>query len=479
MQQTTAFRRLSAVLGALFAMALLAAPAQAAPGDVSTVAGSGVAGSSNGVGVAASFDRPSGLAADGAGNVFVADDANGVVRKIAPGGVVTTFAGTGICCSWTDGMGVAAGMSGPRGITTDTSGNVYVVTTRRLRMVTPGGAVTTLAGSSAQGSVNGPAASATFDSPFGLAVNGTGDIFISDAGSNLIRKLSGGIVTTLAGSGAKATTDGLGTAASFNVPGGIVVDSSGNVFVAEIQGHDIRKIDPAGNVTTFVDMGSTVSFPTGLAIDAADNLYVADQNLATIYRITPAGSVVQIAGEFAKSGFVDGSNAASRFRKPTGAAVYGTTLFIADSGNFAVRSIDIGGAIPPVGPPINTTTTTTTTTLPTVPADAPTIPPTIVPPAPTVSGTAPIAPATSSTVQSTTTSAVVPTTPPPSPTLTVAALVASATIPPATIAGPATEVIESPAYTGSSSAILTAIAAALVVLGAALLFARRSVTTRH
>jgi len=259
-------------------------------GIVSTLAGSGTFGYVNGTGAAASFNTPSGITIGAGGNLYLADELNNVIREITPSGVVSTYAGINNRPGFSNGTIGTASFSLPYDIAIDGSGNMYVADEyfNLVRKITPGGIVSTLAGSGSAGSANGNGAAASFNGLFGIAVDAAGNIYVSDSGNNLIRKITpGGAVSTFAGSGANGSTNGNGTAASFYGPTGIAVDAIGNVYVADDGNELIRVIDPSGNVTTLA--GSSLGYldgtgavamfnnPTGLSMDAARNLYVADQ----------------------------------------------------------------------------------------------------------------------------------------------------------------------------------------------------------
>jgi sugar lactone lactonase YvrE len=213
-------------------------------GVVSTLAGSGKAGFSDGTGTEASFNTPEGVALDSKGNVYVADSANHKIRKISPSGVVTTLAGSGQK-GFVDGAGAEAGFMDPKGVALDSIGNIYVGDMKNhcIRKITPGGVVTTLAGSGKLGSENGRGAEASFNRPFGPAVDGQGNIYVADSGNNLIRKITpSGVVFTIAGSGKAGSEDGYESAASFNTPWGVAVDRFGAVYVSDHNSFKIRKI---------------------------------------------------------------------------------------------------------------------------------------------------------------------------------------------------------------------------------------------
>jgi sugar lactone lactonase YvrE len=259
---------------------------------VTSFAGSaGSLGSTNGTGSGASFRSPVGIAVDTSGNVYVADSGNDDIREINPSGVVITFAGTG-STGFTNGTGISASFDDPTGVAVDASGNVYVAdqTNASIRKISPAGVVSTLAGSGSSGFNNGTGVAALFDNPTGLAVDAVGNVYVADQNNFDIRKITpGGVVTTLAGTGLSGSVNATGTSASFNHPYDVTVDASGNVFVADGGNDLIRKITPAGVVTTVAGTGSagssnatgtfaSFSSPWGLAVDSNDNIFVADTN---------------------------------------------------------------------------------------------------------------------------------------------------------------------------------------------------------
>ena len=273
-----------------------------ASASVTTVAGSGAPGSANGQGTAASFNFPNRIAIDSSGNIYVADSTNNLIRKIDASGNVTTLAGSGASGS-ANGLGTAASFNFPAGIARDANGNLYVADlgNNLIRKIDTSGNVTTFAGSGVQGSANGQGTAASFNGPRGIVADGSGNLYVADSRGNLIRKIDvSGNVTTLAGAGAQGAANGQGTAASFNTPEGVAVDASGNVYVADTGNNLIRKIDVSGNVTTLAGSGqgstnggaTTASFfsPSSIAVDASGTLYVADTLNNLIRKIVIAHS---------------------------------------------------------------------------------------------------------------------------------------------------------------------------------------------
>jgi sugar lactone lactonase YvrE len=276
-------------------------------GAVTTLAGTGgAAGSTDATGSAARFDFPTAVAVATGGDVYVTDSGNDTIRKVTPKGVVTTFAGIASTPGSLDSATGAANLRNPYGIAVDSSGNVFVADQGNniIRKITSTGAVTTFAGAVGAattadengpalpaGSADGTGTSASFNQPTGIAVDSSGNVYVSDTGNDTIRKItSAGAVTTLAGSpGAVGSTDGTGSAARFNAPSGLAVDGGGNVYVADAGNSTVRKITSAGVVTTLAGLtlnfanvpgtGSAALFdvPEGIAVDGSGNLYVSQK----------------------------------------------------------------------------------------------------------------------------------------------------------------------------------------------------------
>src|SRR6266850_5666867 len=208
----------------------------------------------NGSGSQAILNPPNGTAVDGAGNVYVADTYNYTVRKITPAGIVTTLAGVAGYGGSADGTGSDARFNFLNGIAVDSAGNVYVTDfSNTIRKITPAGIVATLAGTpGVHGSADGTGSAAQFWQPWGIAVDSAGNVYVADHGNSTIRKITpAGVVTTIAGvAGAFGSADGTGSVARFNSPSGIALDTSGNLYVADTLNSTIRKITSAGVVTT-------------------------------------------------------------------------------------------------------------------------------------------------------------------------------------------------------------------------------------
>ncbi len=307
---------------------------------------------------------PTAITADNAGNLFVADAQTNTIQQVNAAGQISALAGQAGTAGSADGLGSAARFNQPSGLALLPSGTLIIADTANatLRSLSASDMVTTLAGSAgARGNTNGTGATASFSNPLGVAVDQAGNIFVADSMNATIRKITaGGAVTTFAGSpGANGSADGTGSAARFNLPTGLTVDASGNLFVADTNNNTIRKITPAGAVTTFAGLagvsGSTdgtganalFNRPSGLAIDGAGNLYLADTGNSTIRRITAVGVVTTLAGLPTIAGLEDGpGTAGALFNQPQALCLDATgNLYVADTGNAALRKIDPSGRV--------------------------------------------------------------------------------------------------------------------------------------
>jgi len=336
-------RWVAATIGVLALLAvggttLVAQSDYATPYTFSLLAGAPAVGSTDGTGAAARFDEPYGVALDSSGNLFIADKANDLIREVTPSGVVTTLAGLAGNAGSTDGTGSAARFNRPVGIAVGSGGVIYVGDSlnNTIRKITPAGVVTTVAGTAGtSGSTNGTTAMALFNQPSGVALDGSGNIYVAEQGSQTIREITpGGVVSTLAGdAGSVGNEDGTGPDARFNQPIGIAVDGSGNVYVADSANDTIRKITSGGVVTTLAGkagiagsadgMGTAALFdnPRGVAVDGNGNVFVADSENSTIREITPAGMVTTLAGSPNSFANQNGTGPAALFDAPVGVAI--------------------------------------------------------------------------------------------------------------------------------------------------------------
>jgi len=346
-------KRISRVLILLIAAALLTCSYPIKPWVVSTIAGSGTVGHMDGAGTQAQFRAPYDVAVDSSGNVYVADKNNHRIRKITPEGMVSTIAGSGTEGFQDHNTGTQAQFDNPYGLAVDSSGNVYVADSGNhlIRKITPERVVSTFAGSR-RGFGNGPAGTAQFDNPHGLAVDSSGNVYVADSSNHRIRKITitqtGRDVSTIAGNGRAGSQNDTGTAAQFSFPTDVAVDAAGNVYVADFSNHRIRKITPEGVVSTFA--GSRKGFgngaagtalfnsPVGVATDSSGNVYITDVDNNRIRKYMSVGVVGTLAGGI--KGFSNGVSGSAQFDTPRGVAVdtWGN-VYVADSGSHLIRKI--------------------------------------------------------------------------------------------------------------------------------------------
>lgn len=331
--------------------------------------------------------NPVGIASDGSGGFFVTDSSDDAVLQVSSTGAVTVFAGARGSSGAVDGAAASARFHDPTGIVREASGVVFVVDSgnHTIRQISATGDVTTFAGTAgASGSQDGTGAAARFSSPTAIARAADGTFFVADTQNHTIRRISAnGAVTTFAGvAGSPGDQNGNGSAARFNQPRGLAFDATGNLFVADTGNHLIRRITPAGEVTTFAGMsglagtfdsasgtGALFNEPTAVAFGADGNLYVTDTNTCFIRRISPSGTVLTLAGLTRTTSIKDGIGRDAWFNQPRAITASADVLVIADTGNAALRQLTTDG---------NVTTFTLSATSPPIltPAPAPSPTPT-------------------------------------------------------------------------------------------------------
>jgi sugar lactone lactonase YvrE len=279
--------------------------------------------------------KPSSVTVAPDGTIYFAVTPQNRILKVTPQGVVTTLAGSGAHAS-ADGTGAGASFNGPEGIAIDSSGNIYVADTNnnRIRKITtPGGVVTTLAGSGSPVWADGTGAGASFNQPRGITVGPDGNIYVADTANNLIRKVTTtGVVSTVAAS----------WSAGLNYPEGVAVSVDGTIYVADTMNSAVKKIATNGVVTTFDGFAQ----PQGITVAPDGNIYVADTNSQTIKKITPGGVVTTVAGTLYTTDFLDGIGTAAAFNYPLDLA-FGPdgNIYVADNGNTRIRKIILNALV--------------------------------------------------------------------------------------------------------------------------------------
>jgi sugar lactone lactonase YvrE len=305
---------------------------------VTTLAGNGEIGSDDGPDTTAKFFAPFGLTTDADGNIIVADAANNKIRRITPAGIVSTIAGDGTIGT-RNGAANMAQFNFPRGVATDKAGNIFVADAGNnlIRKITPAGTVSTIAGDGTDGFADGQGILAKFSFPVDLLVDTAGNIFLTDGNNGRIRKITPqGLVSTLGN-----VIPGF--------PEGIEMDGAGNLYIANVATHVIQKMTPQGALETIAGSGipglvngpaNLARFlnPEGIAIDADGNLFIGDLSNGVIRKITPAGEVSTFAGS--QRGFGNGLASIAKFNEPSGIAIDKSgNIYVADVNNMRIRKI--------------------------------------------------------------------------------------------------------------------------------------------
>jgi|DewCreStandDraft_4_1066084.scaffolds.fasta_scaffold06561_5 sugar lactone lactonase YvrE len=305
---------------------------------------------------------PFGLAVDSTGTLYIADTIHHRVRKVDAGGVIRTVAGTGQFGYSGDGTAaVQAQLASPHHVAVDPTGAIYIADTynHRIRRVSPEGVITTVAGTGAAGFAgdDGPASAARLNYPFALALDREGNLYVADKENHRIRRISkDGKITTIAGTGAAGYSGDEGPAAraQLDTPSGVAVDASGNVYIADTYNNRIRKVTPDGVIVTVAGTGrfgyagdggpataARLALPMGVVVDQEGNLYIADYLNRRVRRLSPDGTITTVAGD-GRAGYSgdDGPATAARLDYPHGVAADASgRLYVSDVGSHVVRRI--------------------------------------------------------------------------------------------------------------------------------------------
>jgi sugar lactone lactonase YvrE len=319
---------------------------------VTTLAGS-TAGDVDGPAATARFNQPTGVASDHLGNRYIADSKNHRIRKIAPDGTVSTVAGTGVA-GFAEGLGNVAQFNEPIGVVLNAAGVLFVTDSKnhRIRAISTGGNVTTLAGLGEPGFTDGVGTAARFSTPQGLALSADGSLLVADRDNHRIRKVSpDGTVSTFVGTGTAGALNGAANVAQFSSPQAIATGLAGVVFVTETTSHAIRKIAADGATSVFAGAVAAAGFlegvgvaarfanPVGVTVDANGDLFVADRGNHRIRKIAGDGAVSTFAGT-AVAGLVDGPGETAQFNQPVALAVTGPgALVVGELGLSTIRRL--------------------------------------------------------------------------------------------------------------------------------------------
>jgi len=327
---------------------------------VTTFAGTGVAGYMDNAASGAMFNNPEGVSVDSHGNVYVSDSFNELIREISTTGNVTTIAGNQ-SAGLVNGVASSAEFYAPSGQVFDAQGNLYVSDQGNnvIRKITPAGVVSNYAGTGQAGYRNGAVDSAhltnasdslaKFNSPQGLCIDASGNLYVADRGNNVIREIMpNGRTKTIAGNAVKGFIDATDEAAFFDNPTGVAIDSKGNVWVTDQGNSALREISSSGVVTTIFgspNQENLLGYPSAITIDTQGNLYIADET-GRIFEYTTGGVLYLLAGAPASAGFNNGLGGVALFNYPQGIAVDASgNIYVADQYNNVIRKITISAGI--------------------------------------------------------------------------------------------------------------------------------------
>ncbi len=331
---------------------------------ISTVAGTGTAGytGDGGAATTANLNSPYGLAVDGTGNIYFADNYRQVVRKINPSGIITTVAGTTSGVYPGDGGAATAASIAPYDVAVDGSGNLYIAdySNHRIRKVTPAGIISTIAGTGTSGAtgIGGPATAAKLHFPVAVAVDAAGNVFIADRTNHMIKKVaaSTGYLTVIAGTNVAGFSGDGGAAylASLDQPMDIALDAAGNIYVADHVNHRIRKIDVSGNISTFAGTGTPahsgdggpataaqLDYPVAVGTDALGNVYITETSSNKVRVVNTSGIISTFAGTGTAAFSGDGGAAtAAELNTNKGVASDASgNIYICDADNNRIRKV--------------------------------------------------------------------------------------------------------------------------------------------
>ncbi|MDB4924504.1 hypothetical protein [Mucilaginibacter sp.] len=324
-------------------------------GTVTTIAGNGTSGYADGTGTGVLFDGPQTISYNPvSGLLYISDVFNNLIRTVTTTGTSHTL--TNPTIGYVNGNISTAQFYGPRGVSFDAQGNIYVadIGNNVIRKITPAGVVTTIAGNTFAGYIDGAALGSEFYNPQAVVTDPAGNVYVADRSNNLIRKITpSGTVSVLAGlraingypqSSVPGFVDGDAATAAFNYPMALAIDASLNIYVADYKNSAIRKVSQAGNVTTIAGGGNfpdLLGSPSSIAVDAQNNVYITD-NKGRILEVTSAGILYVLAGAKNVTGFADGIGSAATFNNPQSLTLDGQgNLYVADFGNNAIRKVVI------------------------------------------------------------------------------------------------------------------------------------------